>query len=188
MTGPAIPLYEPTDFMAGDTVQWEKSLTDYSPADGWVLTYAITGPTAVAGAGVTVTANDDDWSVTLSSTLTAPLLAGTYSWTAFATLAGVRNVADEGVFTVRADAAQVSAAVLSFAATMVPLLKTEIQARITGTGSANDSYSINGRSISKLKMGELEQLRDRYELELWRERNPKRSSPSRAVRFGRVCG
>jgi hypothetical protein len=170
--------------MAGDTVQWEKSLSDYSPALGYALSYAITGPSIVDSTKITVTAGTSDWTVALPGTLTSPLLPGTYAWTAFVTLAGARTVVDEGVFTARADAAQVKAAVLSFAAQMVPVLRSEIQARITGTGSANDSYSINGRSIAKMKMAELEQLRDRYELELWRERNPSRSNPSRAIRFG----
>jgi len=177
-------MFEPVDFMAGDTMTWEKALSDYSPADGYVLTYAITGPSIVDATKITVVAGTSDWTITLPGSLTSPLLAGTYSWAAFVTLAGVRNLAEEGVFTVRPDAAQVKSAVLSFAAQMVPVLKSEIQARITGTGGAHDSYSINGRSIAKMKMAELEQLRDRYELELWRERNPGNASPSRAIRFG----
>lgn len=180
---------EPVDFMAGDTVTWEKALSDYSPADGWVLSYALAGPSIVDGTKVTVTPGTVDWTVTLPGTLTAPLLPGTYRWTAFATLAGVRNVVDEGVFSVRPDAAKIASAVVSHAAKMLAALEAEILARVSPTasnpvGSAHDSYSINGRSIAKMKMGELEQLRDRYTTEVWRERNPSSASPSRVVRFG----
>lgn len=181
---PPIPTYEPADLMAGDTATWTKALADASPADGSTLSYAIVGPTVVDGTKLTITPGTDDWTVTIPGSVTALWIAGTYAWTAFVTLAGARRVVDEGVITVRANAATVSAPVISHAAQMVDLLEAEIQARITGTGGAHDSYAINGRSIGKMKMAELEQLRDRYRLELWRERNQNAAAPSRVVRFG----
>lgn len=173
--------------MAGDTATWIKGLADASPADGSVLSYAIVGPTVVDGTKLTITPGTDDWTVTIPGTLSALFGAGTYQWTAFVTLGGARRVVDEGVFAVRPDAAKVAAPVVSHAAQMVDLLEAEIQARITGTGSAHDSYAINGRSIGKMKMAELEQLRDRYRIEVWRERNQGAAAPSRVVRFGAVA-
>jgi len=169
--------------MAGDTVAWEKSLDDYSPADGWVLSYAIVGPVLLAWNPSFVTPGTADWTITIPAASTANLRSGTYSWTAFVTLAGERHTVDSGVFTVTSDAAQAAPGV-SHAATMVSVLEAEIQSRVTGNGSAHDSYAINGRSIAKMKMSELTQLRDRYQVELWRERNPGAAGPSRVVRFG----
>lgn len=172
--------------MAGDTATWTKALADASPSDGSVLSYAIVGPTVVDGSKLTITPGTDDWTVTIPGTVSALFGEGTYQWTAFVTLAGARRVVDEGVITVRADATKIAEPVISHAAQMVDLLEAEIQARITGTGSAHDSYAINGRSIGKMKMAELEQLRDRYRIELWRERNKNAATPSRVVRFGAI--
>lgn len=168
--------------MAGDTVAWEKSL-DYSPADGWALSYAIVGPVLLPWVPSYAVAGTSDWTITIPATATANLKSGTYSWTAFVTNGAERHTVDTGVFTVTADPAAAAPGV-SHAATMVAVLEAEIQARVTGNGSAHDSYAINGRSIAKMKMSELLQLRDRYRVELWRERNPNADAPSRVVRFG----
>lgn len=175
--------------MAGDTATWTKALADASPADGSVLSYAIVGPTVVAGSKLTIAPNTSDWTVTLPGSVSANFIAGVYRWTAFVTLSGARRVVDEGVFTVRADAAQVAEPVISHSAKMLAVIEAEIEARLTPSssqplGGANDSYSINGRSIAKMKMAELEQLRDRYRVEVWREENPRAAGPSRVIRFG----
>ena len=178
-----IPTGEPVSFMAGDTVAWEKSLDDYSPADGWVLSYAIAGPVLLPWNQAYAVASSSDWTITIPATATTVLKSGTYNWAAIVTLGTERHTVATGVFIVASDPAT-AAPGLSHAATMLPVIEAEIQARITGNGSAHDSYSINGRSLAKMKMSELEQLRDRYRIELWRERNPFADAPSRAVRFG----
>lgn len=71
----AIPTKEPTEFRAGDTVQWTKSLADYS-ADEWGLTYYLVGP----GPKLTIaaTADGSDFSISISAAQTATLQAGEY--------------------------------------------------------------------------------------------------------------
>lgn len=80
-----IPRTEPTVFTAGDTVKWIRELSDYSAADGWVLTYAFRN-----GAGhfdATATGSGTDHTVTLSAATTKAFRPGVYAWGAYATKA-----------------------------------------------------------------------------------------------------
>jgi hypothetical protein len=75
----SIPTREPTQFRAGDTVQWTQgNYTDYSAADGWILSYYIVG----AGGTHTATATTDSvtgYAVTLTAAETALLGPGDYA-------------------------------------------------------------------------------------------------------------
>ena len=66
---------EPTTFRAGDSASWSESIPDYPASAGWVLKYRMLWPTGT-GAAIPTTANGDDHVVSLSSTDTAPWLAG----------------------------------------------------------------------------------------------------------------
>jgi hypothetical protein len=35
-----IAIKEPAQFMAGDTINWKRSIDDYKAGDGWMLEYA----------------------------------------------------------------------------------------------------------------------------------------------------
>lgn len=81
-----IPTSEPTRVTAGDTVRWLKDLSDYLPADGWVLTYAL----VVSGVRIAVTATDygdGRHYINLAATTTAAWGVGTYDWQAYVTKA-----------------------------------------------------------------------------------------------------
>lgn len=60
-----IPDKEPTSFICGDTVKWNKDLASHFPADAWTLTYYFRGPTSY---DVTATADGKKFSVTIPST------------------------------------------------------------------------------------------------------------------------
>jgi hypothetical protein len=54
-------------------------------------------------------------------------------------------------------------------------IKAEIFSRVTGQQSI-DNYSIGGRSVSKIRMAELVELRGVFERIVWKQRNPGRFS------------
>ena len=54
-------------------------------------------------------------------------------------------------------------------------IKAEIISRMTGQQSI-DNYSIAGRSVSKIRMAELVELRGIYERIVWKQRNPGKFS------------
>lgn len=74
-----IPETEPTEIIAGDTLRWNKTLTDYPADDGWVLKYSLRGPgviniiSGVAGSIHTLSVSAED---------TADYIPGKYVWVA----------------------------------------------------------------------------------------------------------
>lgn len=71
-----IPTTEPAAFVAGDTVQWTKAISDYPATAGWTLKYR-----AVNSAGkidITATTSGADYAVTLTAATTGAYTAGWY--------------------------------------------------------------------------------------------------------------
>jgi hypothetical protein len=72
---PVIPNYEPSRFVAGETVTWEKSLSDFSASDGWVLKYFLRGPSRL---DITCTADSNNHVATIAPVDSAKLKPGRY--------------------------------------------------------------------------------------------------------------
>jgi hypothetical protein len=70
---------EPAVIIAGTTVQWTKTLSDY-PASEWTLKYAIRGIQAI---NITAEADGDDYAVTINAADTEIWQAGNYWWYSF---------------------------------------------------------------------------------------------------------
>lgn len=87
------PTREPTSLRAGDTVQWTRAVTDYSAADGWILTYHIVGTGGTLTKAATTGTDGSGYAVTLTAAETAGLAAGDYAITG-------RVALDGAVFTV----------------------------------------------------------------------------------------
>ena len=90
--------YEPTEMAPGETLEWSKALADYSPAEGWSLTYYFrnasgTGFNATAAAGV------NSWEVSVA--VPAGVGAGRIDWEAWVQKGSDERLADAGTATVR---------------------------------------------------------------------------------------
>jgi hypothetical protein len=70
----ATPTIEPLEIRAGDSISWEKSLSDY-PATTWALSYRLRGPSTL---DITASADDLTHAVTITAAETAALQAGEY--------------------------------------------------------------------------------------------------------------
>jgi len=85
MTGIPVLDREPDEIVAGDTIKWKRSFSDY-PASTWTLTYALrsvaTSSTAIE---LTATDDDDDHSVNVLAATTGAWIAGDYAWDAYVT-------------------------------------------------------------------------------------------------------
>ena len=64
-----IPTSEPESLVAGDTVTWQKTLSDYPASDGWVLSYRLIN--AAGNIDITSSASGDDHLVSVAATATA---------------------------------------------------------------------------------------------------------------------
>lgn len=83
MATPEIPTIEPREFAIGETLVWRSSFPDYSPAEGWALTYYFRGPTKFDVVAATDDENPDGFKSTLPATESEKCIAGTYFWQAW---------------------------------------------------------------------------------------------------------
>ena len=84
-----IPTKEPTEFTAGDSVKWTKTIDDY-PATTYSLKYSFRG---TAGSfDVTATASGTDYSVSIPAPTSLAYGAGYYDGQAYAEIAGTAQV------------------------------------------------------------------------------------------------
>jgi len=164
------PTIEPTAFTAGDTVTWEKTLDCYKASEGWVLTYAIRNQNNTIN--LTATADGDKHNVSLTAVTTAGYTAGTYWWQSYATKASERKTVDSGELVICENLA-VSAAFdgRSHAAKVFEALKAVMESKATADQL---SYSIAGRSITKLSPEELLKWLNFYKRQVRNEENAEK--------------
>ncbi|MGA1008724.1 MAG: hypothetical protein ACO3SE_09155 [Sedimenticolaceae bacterium] len=164
------PTTEPETVVVGDFIQWKRTDlgTDY-PNNLYTATYVarITG----GGANeiiLTGTASGEDYLFTVESADSADFAPGYYHWQ----LEIVRNsdsnriVVDRGVFTaiVDLDVNQ------SDPRTHAEIMVAKIESLLSGKADADvSSYSIAGRSLTKLSFSELVEARDYYKREYQKE-------------------
>lgn len=179
----SVPTTEPSSLVAGITWQWEKTVSDYPPSEGWTLTYYLTGKTSLSFAAE-ADPTDTVYSVSVPASETAAVEPGVYVWQArVSDGAGIIRLADAGRFDVTRDVASVAENedARSHNEKMLARIEAEIEARLTGDGSGHDSYSIGGRSLSKYTMDGLHSLRSRYAFAVARDRNGGKVPPYAAV-------
>jgi hypothetical protein len=97
----------PTEFSAGSTVEYERSYTDYSPADGWSLDVYLNGATSKDTASASV--DGSVFVVTLSAATTGALAPGDYNYLERVSKAGVVKDVCSGIVRVTADLATANA-------------------------------------------------------------------------------
>jgi hypothetical protein len=152
---------EPAFFTAGETVTWEKCFDDYSPRDGWRLQYFLNG-----GAGkieLKAKTKDDYFEVKLGSNQTARFAPRVYWWQASVHKGSKSYIVGEGSIEVKPNLALID----SFdGRPHVKRVLDSLEATILGKASRDQlSYSIAGRSLSRLSPSELLEWRDVYKAE-----------------------
>lgn len=169
------PQREPTALQAGDRWAWKRAdlSASYPTAD-----YALSYVARLEGAGATsiaITASETggEYVVTVASATTAQYTAGTYRWTAYITRSAdnERVEVGRGTWTVAPNRASSTSDPRSSAKIMLD----KIDSILLGRADADvSSYSIAGRSLSKIPVTELIQWRDHYAREVVREQQAER--------------
>jgi hypothetical protein len=155
---------EPAQIRAGDLLQWKRTdlNTDYANS-AYTLKYS----SRLEGAGSTdfdiaATASGDDYLISVGKAVTAAYTVGTYHW----------QMLDSGTWKVVPNRDTATTDPRSHAKTMVE----KIEALLEGRADADvASYSIAGRSLTKLSIDELMTWRDRYKTEYLRELRRERA-------------
>lgn len=164
------PTTEPEVVSPGDFIQWKRTDIggDYPPAS-----YTATYVARITGGGntevqVVGTTSGSDYLFTVSSTTSADFVPGLYHWQ----LEIKRNsdnsriVIDRGYFTCVADLDVNGADPRTHAEIMV----AKIESILSGKADSDvASYSIAGRSLSKMSFQELTNARDYYKKEVQQE-------------------
>jgi len=176
-----IPTTEPTEVRAGESWKWDRTLSDHPPSAGWILRYALRGPT---DKDFLATAVAEVYQVRQLPTSTDNITPGVYHLTGYVEKEdGNGVVIDREVIYVErlvvgaSPLAKVGAG--THAERMIPLIETAIE-RL----AANDitEFSINGRTATRRDIPELRQQLGLYRAEL-REQRGLSAHRRREVRF-----
>ena len=173
---------EPAKIIAGDRLIFKRSdlNNDYANSS-FTLKYSArlegTGSTEIQ---ITATASGSDYLVEVNSSTTASYTVGTYRWQAYITRNSdeQRLTIDEGTWEVIANRDAATTDPRSHAAIMVDKIESILEGRADSDVS---SYSIQGRSLTKLGIEELMAWRDRYKSELLLEKRKERALNGRGT-------
>jgi len=175
------PTIEPYELIAGDTLKFDKTVVDYTPADGWSLSYSFRSNTGT-GFDISATSNTNDYSVTVAASTTTGYTAGVYAWQAYVTKSGERYLVDSGKLVIKANlnalATSATTDQRTHARVMVETIRSVLEGR---AGSDVESYNIGGRSINKIPIAELADLLQRYEDKLKAEEGLRKTKDGRGT-------
>ena len=164
-----IPEKEPVTIYKGETVVWNrKDLTDYpvgSYAMSWTARLESNGGTAFSA---TVTEVEDYYKFTLDNSATGGYTTGDYFWVLKVTQSSDSEelIIDTGKITVKDNYFGSTGDTRSHAKIMLDKIESILEGRADADVS---SYSIQGRSLSKISINELLQWRDYYKAEYQKE-------------------
>ena len=166
------PTTEPEILVAGDRWVWKRAdLSEYGT--GFTLTYELTingGGTPIT---LTATLSGSEYLIEIAAATTAAYTAGDYSWSALITRDSdsERIRVSTGTLTVKPDPAISTADPRSHARIALDAIEAVIEKRAT---KDQESYSIAGRSLSRMNITDLLTFRDRYRLDVKREEDAEK--------------
>jgi len=173
---------------AGDTWKWRRDDLVSYPASEWTLKYYF----LKAGKQIVITAVADgnSYKVEVSKTETKDYPAGIYGWIAKVSKGNEEYTVDTGTVEILPDLA--SAATGYDTRSQTKKILDAIEATLEGRATKDQqSYSIAGRTLSKIPIPDLIVLRDKYRIEYEKELKEERIRNNLAtrgkvfVRFGR---
>lgn len=156
------PEVEPETLVIGDRWTWKRTdLTDYA-TDTYALTYAavLHGPGRQSIA-ITASESGNDYIVEVAAATTVTYKPGSYDWAAYITRSSdsERIRIGQGTWLVRPDAATSLNDPRTFNRRVLDAIRATIEGRAS---QAHSSYSIEGRSVSRMSPEELERWHGIY--------------------------
>jgi hypothetical protein len=186
------PTQEPDELVIGDRWVWRRDdlVLDY-PLSAYALSYEFHEDSGGGGSHkftINATEADDSYLVEVSSSTTAGYNDGDYVWYAFITRSSdsQRVSVDEGRTTIVKNFANTNADLRSHAKKVLDAIEAVIENRATVDQS---SFSIAGRSLSRMTIEELLLLKNRYKSEYLKEiksariKNKQKSGNTIEVKF-----
>ena len=161
------PDEEPEEVSAGDRWAWKRSdLTEYGA--GYTLSYELTIYAGAAPITLTATLSGSEYLIEVGQSTTAGYADGDYQWVALITRDSDSERVEiaRGVMTVNPDPATSSADPRTTARKTLDAIEAVIEGRAS---KDQESYSIAGRSLTRMSVEDLLSLRDSYRVEVRRE-------------------
>ena len=185
---PLVPISEPVNFVAGDTVRWYRRIPGYAPGQ-YTLSYTLINRTnSYQVQGAQITTSGDGFAISIPATVTATWSAGEYRWQSYvADGAGNRFTVGEGVLEILPN---LQAQVGGFDDREQDEKDLDaVKAMLSGKLTAGDAqkYMIHGRELQKYSFAELTRLRGQLERRVRAiriRRGEQVPSRSIGVRFG----
>jgi hypothetical protein len=164
-----IPTIEPLSFIAGDTVKWTISLSDW-PATDWTLKYSLMKLSATTSViSFSSTADGSAHAVVISKTTSAGYSPGKYSWQSYVENAGITEhySISSGFLEIKPTFQTVTA---FDARSDAQKTYEAIEAFIMGRASIDQARrKIGDREIQYISLNELMNFRNLYRDEYYRE-------------------
>jgi hypothetical protein len=170
----------PSSLTAGDTWEWTRDLADY-PAGTWTLTYYFSKAGKQFSAAAT--ADGTTHEVSVAAATTAPYPAGRYRWTARVVSGSESFTVEDGWVDVAANPATDTSDPRSTPRQLLDAINCFLLGNAT---TAQQSMTINGRSISRWDFKELRDFRKELQNEVNADELGPNAGRSRdiKVRFG----
>ena len=173
----------PSHFTAGTSVQFTRSLDDFLPSDGWVYTIYLNGLTQKFSSVASII--DGQFQIVFAPTDTASLNPGPYRYAERLSNAGTGQVfditGDERVINIEPNVGSSAAGTFN---TWEERTLAIIEAALSGRFTADiQAYQIAGRSVSKIPIVELRQIRGQLLSAIWQQNNPGRLGVPYRVAF-----
>lgn len=165
---PETPTTEPLIAVAGDTIKFKKTWSDY-PTATWTLAYTLHSRTSDAStATATVTEDGEDYIVTFSATDTAALTAGEYSLHGRITDGSESYSVYDGRLELRTNIAAAGATddLRTFAAKALAAIETAL---LTNLAADFVTFAVDGQNFTRMPREEAMTMRDRLKAEVVRE-------------------
>ena len=185
------PTQEPDTLVVGDRWVWRRDdlVSDY-PLDEYALEYRFTEDSTGNTYAFTIAATEAEstYLVEIASAVTASLTAGDYQWAAFIIRSSdnQRVVIDQGRTEILPNLQNTTADLRSHAKKVLDAIEAVLENRAS---QDQMSYSIAGRSLSRMSIDDLMTFRNRYRAEYLREiklariKNKQDSGNTIKVRF-----
>ena len=165
-----IPEKEPIVIYKGETVVWKRTDigSDYDPSSHSMVWEASRETDGSIRFSATVTESGTDYTFTLDNSATSGYTAGDYQWflKVLQTSDSETIIIDSGKLTVKDNYFATTGDTRSHAKKMLEKIESILEGRADADVS---SYSIQGRSLSKIGIAELLQWRDYYKAEYQKE-------------------
>lgn len=173
---PTVPVGEPSAARSGDTWTWDLFPAEFPSGEGWTISYAIAGKTALVWSGSYVAANGSGYRITIPASATDDLSAGLYRWACFATLSSARYEVASGVLEVTRNlAVDTGSTAQTFDEKMVELYEAALVLRTSPTSTTGgenliERYGVAGREVEKMSTAEIEKALARHRARVAQQR------------------